>query len=252
MNTLPQLEKEMTKHLTKPRQYLDNFTGKEKLVSSSKTLYADEDDKKSAYTHFVALSVGETEKSSRDDVELVIWDEFNVSQNKVVGGVVDAFSSLMATNSDAVNKTSMKKIIIHGNFKTLNNELALALGLTKVEGEITTKYKDDGTPFLRILVPQFDQQEREDFIEKHRNDPHYVLQKMLGKAEHVFFNENLHDEITNIDANLTSAKKDGGKRRVFITMKNKFYVFDRISNSTKYYIRGLTPAEVEKVKGRVR
>lgn len=160
-------------------------------------------------------------------------------------------SSLMATYSDPVNKDdSVKKIIIHGNFKTLNNELMLKLGIMSINGELTTRNRPDGTPFLRILVPEYTEEEKQKFKKENENDNMFLFQDMIGHADHVYFNENLHDSIQNINPALSQMKLAGGRNRFFISIKQQRYIFDRIleGGEPRYYIRLLTDTELKRAK----
>ena len=52
---------------------------------------------------------------------------------------------------------------------------------------------------MRILSPQFTEHERKEIAESNKDDWKFLLQKKLGKANHVYFNENLYDTLNNVN-----------------------------------------------------
>lgn len=221
MNTEKLLEKEYTSHLTKPKQYLtDIFTGKERVAGGR--VFAD-DNANSWYTRFASLSGAENEKGSRDDYGVLFYDEFNVGTRNIQNAQTDLISSLIATLHDPVNKSKnqLTKFIIHGNFKSLNNDFLMSMGVFKIEGEVTTLYMPNGKPLMRILAPEFTEQQKQEFEKNNENDWVFQFQKKLGKANHVYFNENLHDEIMSVSRH----KADG------LESKSTYYIY----SNTKYY-----------------
>lgn len=198
MNTVKLIDKEKKSHLTKPKQLLDNFQGSEKVERD--VALADSKDKESWYTKFASLSTAETEKGSRDDFGLLVYDEFNVGLTNIKNQQVDLLSSLIGTLSDPVNTATDKfrKMIIHGNFKSLNNQLLIDLGVHVIKDEVTDVYVGDFL-LMRILSPIMDENDRNEIKENNKNNWKYLLQEKLGKADHVYFNENLFDDINNVN-----------------------------------------------------
>ena len=203
MNTLEQIKTEKRAHLTKPFQYLrDTFTGDEYVKGN--LLFTGDKTNDNWYTTFVSLTTAENKKSSRENIGLLVFDEFNVGTTSITNSQTDLISSLIGTLTDPVNQSdsSFKKFIIHGNFKSLNSEFLLSLGITKIDGEITTINNSIDEPLVRILAPHFTKAEKEAIEKSQQGNWTFELQKTLGKSNHVYFNENLHDDINNIDVSL--------------------------------------------------
>tara|TARA_R110002020_G_scaffold58823_4_gene161111 strand:- start:26 stop:400 length:375 start_codon:yes stop_codon:yes gene_type:complete len=114
-------------------------------------------------------------------------------------------SSLLATMDDPINRNKkggkkLRKIIIHANFKSLNDDFLINLGITKIEDEVTDiMSKDNKTLLGRILVPTYDEKDKQDFINKNKNNVLFQLQDKLGQSDHIYFNENLFDEINFVN-----------------------------------------------------
>lgn len=200
MNTDKLIKKEKKSHLTKPLQYLrDIFTGEER--KSGDTILAKMGDVESWYTRFVPLSIAENEKGSRDDYGLMIYDEFNIGLRQIRKQQVDLFSSLIATADDPINvsEDKFKKLIIHGNNKSLNNEVLISLGLRSLSAEVTD-VTVDGFTLLRVLSPIMSEEDRKKIKNVNSNNWKFKLQQALGKADHVYFNDNLFDEINNVNS----------------------------------------------------
>lgn len=202
---MEQIKTEKRAHLTKPFQYLkDTFTGNEYVKGN--LLYSGDKNNDDWYTSFVSLTTAENKKSSRENIGLLVFDEFNVGTKSIANSQTDLISSLIGTLTDPVNQSdsSFQKMIIHGNFKSLNSEFLLSLGITKIDGEVTTLNNSIKKPLVRILAPHFTESEKTALNKSLQGNWTYELQKTLGKSEHVYFNENLHDDINNIDTSLIS------------------------------------------------
>ena len=202
MNTSKQIGKEKRAHLTKPHQFLrDVFTGSERVKGNVVLTGDNEDNKDEWYQSFISLSTAENEKSSREDIGLLIYDEFNVGTRMIKNSQTDLISSLVATLTDPVNvfNSPFKKFIIHGNFKSLNSEWLLSMGVTKIDGDVTVIKDSAGKPLITILSPQYSKKEMKALDNSLKGVWTYEMQKQIGKADHVYFNSNLHDNIMNID-----------------------------------------------------
>ena len=201
MNTQILIDKEKKSHLAKPKQFLsDTFNAESRVLGDY--VYDDKlnDTKTNWYTKFASLSTAENEKGSRDDYGLVIYDEFNVGLGMIKNKQVDLLSSLIGTLTDPVNLSNdrFKKFIIHGNFKSLNNQFLIDLGVLKIEDEITDVYVGDFL-LMRILCPKMTDGEKHFIKDKNKGNWKYLLQEKLGKADHVYFNENLFDDVNNVN-----------------------------------------------------
>lgn len=198
MNTDILIQKEKKSHLTKPKKYLPELFADTKRKGDF--VYADYEDKESWYTRFTSLSTAENEKGSRDDYGLLLYDEFNVGLSNIKNEQTDLISSLIGTLSDPVNKADDKfnKFIIHGNFKSLSNQLLIDLGVFKIENEITNVYVGDFL-LMRILSPKLNEYEKKLIEESNKDDWKFLLQKKLGKEGHVYYNENLYDVLNNVN-----------------------------------------------------
>lgn len=104
-----------------------------------------------------------------------------------------------------IKDNNFKKLIILGNFKSLNNPILLDMGITKIEDEITSIYNKDGSPLIRILCPQIKDEERKSIARDNKSNWTYQLMEQMGQTEHQFFNENLYDELNNVDDTLKNA-----------------------------------------------
>lgn len=199
MNTQKLIDKEKKSHLAKPKQHLkDVFTLDEKVEGD--VVLSNHKDKESWYTKFASLSTAENEKGSRDDYGLIIYDEFNVGLSMIRNQQTDLLSSLLGTLSDPVNTgdEKFKKMIIHGNFKSLNNQFLIDLGVTHIDEEVTDIYVGDKL-IMRILCPEFNEEDKQKIKDDNKDNPIFLLQQKLGKADHVYFNENLFDRVNNVN-----------------------------------------------------
>lgn len=215
MNTKELIKKEKKSHVKKPIQYLDSFKGNEYVegdfayaeVPGQDGPATDEKEGKKPemdwYARFTALSVAENEKGSRDDYGLLVYDEFNVGLSQIGSDQTDLISSLIATLSDPVNSADsvFKKFIIHGNFKSLANQLLTDLEVYTITEEVTDVYLGDFL-LMRILCPKLTESDIIKIKEDNKNNWQFLLQEKLGKAGHVYYNENLFDEVNNVNPNL--------------------------------------------------
>lgn len=201
MNTIELLKGEKVSHLTKPKKYIPESFGPDMEVSG-KYVYDNTPNEKrnNWYTKFSPLSTAENEKGSRDDYGLLIYEEFNVGLTLIRHKQVELLSNLIGTLSDPINivDDKFKKLIIHGNYKSLNNQFLIDMGITKLDKEITDIYIGKFL-LMRILLPTFTEKDKLLFKERNQDNWKYLLQEKLGKADHVFFNENLFDEVNNVN-----------------------------------------------------
>lgn len=206
MNTNILIKKEKKSHLSKPKKYLDNFTGNE--VIKGDFVYEDSGNDTEWYSKFTSLSTAENEKGSRDDFGLLVFDEFNVGDRNIKNSQVKLMSSLIGTLDDPVNDdASLKKIIIHGNNKTLNSELLIKMGITHIDNELTTITRN-GKPYLRILYPIFTKTEREAIKERNKHNNSFLFQELIGEEKHVYYNDNAYDDINFVNTKLNLKIQD--------------------------------------------
>ena len=229
MNTRVLIENEKKSHLSKPKQFLSDTFNVESRVSGD-VVYDDiiNQNKDNWYTRFTSLSTAENEKGSRDDYGLVIYDEFNVGLGLIRNSQVDLLSSLIGTLTDPVNtaKDQFKKFIIHGNFKSLNNQFLIDLGVTKIEDEVTDIYIGDFL-LMRILAPMMTDSDKKEIADRNKNDWKFLFQEKIGKSNHVYYNENLFDNINNVnDWMITLPTK-----RYYMVKIGKYYYQVRLATS---------------------
>ena len=221
MNTQVLIDKEKKSHLSKPKQFLsDTFPIWCRVQGDFVYDNLINDLKDNWYTRFSSLSTIENEKGSRDDYGLVIYDEFNVGLSQIRNSQVDLLSSLIGTLSDPVNKTKDKfrKFIIHGNFKSLNNQFLIDLGITKIDKEVTDIYVGDHL-LMRILAPIMDEEDKLAIEEVNKDDWKFLFQKKMGKEKHVYYNENLYDVINNVNTWMITLPV----KSFYIIKINKYY-----------------------------
>ena len=250
MNTEELIKKEKKSHLTKPFQFHDDIFDPATMSVAGDFVYAD---KAHWYTKFVSISTAENEKGSRDDYELLVYDEFNIADRNMRNDKTRLISSLLATMDDPINRNKkggkkLRKIIIHANFKSLNDDFLINLGITKIEDEVTDiMSKDNKTLLGRILVPTYDEKDKQDFINKNKNNVLFQLQDKLGQSDHIYFNENLFDEINFVNEWMISLPV---KRSFAIHAYGKYYQL-RLCNSKDLkgiiYIIPYTPKPNEQV-----
>lgn len=193
MNTRILIQKEKKSHLAKPKQIFKEF---ENVKIEGDFLKDDKD----WFMKFTSLSTAENEKGSRDDYELLIFDEFNVGDSQIKKKKLDLLSSLIATLTDDVNPNakSIKKIIMHGNNKSMNDEFLIRMGIYSINNDITDIKNSDGKIIGRIFAPITNQQERITMNKRMKDNNAYQFQKLIGREEHVYFNSSLYDELNNI------------------------------------------------------
>lgn len=203
MNSEKLIEKEKRSHLKKPKQFhKDIFSDNVQVMGDN--VYWDTADKENGwYQKFASLSTAENEKGSRDDYELLVLDEFNVGDRQIKAHKTELLSSLIATMDDPINSNNpnskrLRKIIMHGNNKSLNDDFLINMGIFAIKDEVTD-IKINGKVIGRILCPLPTEEEKKVFEENNKNNDIFMFQKMIGKADHVYFNENLFDEINNVN-----------------------------------------------------
>lgn len=218
MNTEVLISKEKKSHLVKPKKYHSDIFNENIFIKGNEIYerksdveieeHKDEADFKSEewYTKFTQLSTAENEKGSRDDYELLIWDEFNVGDRNIRSVKTDLISSLLATlddpiNSNAINSKRLRKIIIHGNNKTLNDDFMVNLGIYSIKDEVTDIKVGDRL-IGRILCPMTSSKEKRIFEDQNKDNEIFLLQKALGKVEHVYYNESLFDDVNNVNRHM--------------------------------------------------
>lgn len=210
MNTKELIKKEKESHLNKvkkfhPELFPKDDEGKDKVIIKGNNVYHDYKNKENGwYCRMSALSVAENEKGSRDDYELFIYDEYNVGDTNIKSQKTNLLSSLFATLDDPINSNNpdavkLKKIIIHGNNTSLNDQLLIDLGIYSITEEVTDIVVN-GRIIGRIICPMFDDEQKLEIKERNSDNPLFLLQEALGKADHVYLNENLHDELNNVNA----------------------------------------------------
>lgn len=207
MNSEKIISKEKKSHLTKPKiHYPELFTGDEYVEGN----FVYEKPKGDWYQKFVPLSLAEQEKGSRSPYGLFVVDEYNVGDRQIKGSKVDLFSSLIATMDDPINSNNpdevkLKKIILHANNKSLNDPFLISLGIYSIKEEVTD-IKVGNRVIGRVLAPIPSESDRALFEEQNKDNAIYLLQKKLGKADHVYFNDNAFDDLNYVNQWMVAIK----------------------------------------------
>lgn len=252
MNTEKLIDKEKKSHLNKPKQFhKDLFHDNVKVIGDN--VYDDPSDKENGwYAKFTQISTAENEKGSRDDYGLLLLDEFNVGDRNIKNIKTDLLSSLIATMDDPINTNNpnsirLKKIIIHGNNKSLNDDFLINLGIYSIDKELTDLKIGDRV-IGRILCPKMSESDKKLFEEQNNDNEIYLFQKLLGKADHVYYNENLFDEVNNVNHYMLALETIS---RYQFKIGN-LYFEGRIINSkdlgTILYVIPITTKEIDKDK----
>lgn len=146
---------------------------------------------------FLSMNSAESFKGSRTWYRYVVWDEFNVNDDKV-RNLMDKFASLQETTNDALygsDDAHMQQWFIFGNNKSLASPIIVNLGVCEIQQEITT-YEMSGFKMLLVIMVASDNTIT-NLLEEHPN-PKYLLAKQMDYDQHAYGNASLYDEVNSV------------------------------------------------------
>lgn len=149
---------------------------------------------------FHSLNSAEKDKGSRTEANIVILDEFMDGTKHLEDNQTFLLKSILDTYDNPVNpfNKKLKKCFILGNFKTLNSKLLIDLNIFSIKNELTTINNSKGRPFIRVLCPQYNKEERTKIENDLEGDPIYEFGKISSQNDYSLFNDNVNDIINNI------------------------------------------------------
>lgn len=193
------------------------------------------DENNNKFINFAAMNTIETQKGSRTIYDYIVWDEFNVNSHQVLG-ITNKFDDLLHSTEDIVNNYGEKdntKIFIFGNNKSLNHPLMVDMGITKIENEITEIYVNN-QPLMIIIWVQPDQKFKDNFEKDNKSNPRFLMSKLLGKADHSYFNGTLYDEVNFVSDYIATTKRMNEKNRS-LNINNVFKLIYSVYHKDRYY-----------------
>lgn len=149
---------------------------------------------------FLMINHAELMKGARVGYRYFFWDEFNVKAN-VIRKPIDLFDSLLHSLEDLVSLHGGQQELqgfIFGNNKSLNNPILTHMGITHLEHEISEIRDQYGKPLVLIIAPQIQGVQIKQLEEDNKNNSIYQFSKLIGTAEHSYYNQSLHDEVNNV------------------------------------------------------
>lgn len=244
-----QMEKSYKKIITMPKRnnpekYENSISTKEEVYDNIPVEWDKNDkvvkSKKYPWLFLHSLNEAEKVKGARSIVNMGIWDEASdgLEYIKDQMGKFDTILNTYKNHSVSYKDDSFKKMFILTNFKSLNLEFLIAMGVYKIDKPVTTVRGPNGKILLRILTVMYDDNEIEEMEKEYKDDPIFQMGKVLETNDYSVFNKNMYDDINNVV--METDFKLYVRHFVIYGNNRYFHLFKRIdySNhiiSTKHY-----------------
>lgn len=187
-NSVSNFLKEPKKHY--PQLFQDNEVNKSGV-------YEGTGKNRKRWLQFINLNQAEKIKGARDLPYLLIYDEMSDGL-RYVSEQTEKFKSVLDTMSDFKTKSGLKKVVILSNYKTLDTELMRDFKVFKIDREVSTIKNSLGKPLIRVLLPQYDEQDIKEIEEELRGDAIFELGELTDTNRYSLYNESLYDIINNV------------------------------------------------------
>lgn len=234
------LEVQLMKERKNYLGYLGNSPDFDNFIIDKNGLFYTEDGVKKYSTLFRSVNGAYKDKGSRIPVDLMGFDEIMDGVEDLRTDQVNLINTAIATYNDplASPDTRVKKIFFMSNFRTINSDILLSLGVYKIEDEITRIYDDKGNNVITILTPLYDEKEAEMIENELTKDPITNFIKITGGFDENYLNKNTTDILNNvIEKDISELIENKTYYRVLKGTKKYNHIIGYIENNVnKYHI----------------
>lgn len=150
------------------------------------------------WLQFINLNQAEKIKGARDLPHMLIYDEMS-DGTEYLREQTEKFKSILDTMSDAKTNGGLKKVVILSNFKTLDTELMRDFKVFTIDKEVSTIYDSEKKPLIRILLPQYTEDDRIEIKQELKGNPIFEIGELTETNRYSVYNESLYDVVNNVE-----------------------------------------------------